>query len=95
MKVDRETIHKIAHLARLEYDAEAEEQLAQDMTEILDWVDHLNEVDTSDVEPLTNMTLEVNNFRPDEVRQHLDRKEGLDNAPKKDEEYFRVPKVLE
>lgn len=95
MKVDRETIHKIAHLARLEFDEEAEERLAQNMTEILDWVDHLNEVDTSAVEPLTNMTLEVNNFRPDEVTQHLDRAEGLDNAPKKDNEYFRVPKVLE
>ncbi len=94
MKIDRATIHKIAHLARLEFDAEAEEALAQNMTEILDWVDQLNEVDTSDVEPMTNMTMEVNHFRPDKVGQHLDRKEALDNAPKKDDQYFRVPKVL-
>lgn len=95
MQVDRDTVRKIAHLARLEFDPEAEAQLAHDMTEILDWVDQLNEVDTSGIEPLTSMTEELNHFRPDEVGPPLDRQQGLANAPKSDGEYFRVPKVLE
>lgn len=95
MKVDRDTVRKIAHLARLEFDEHAEDQMIRDMTEILDWVDHLNEVDTDGVEPLTNMSLETNSFREDQVKEHLDHEKGLQNAPKKDENYFRVPKVLE
>lgn len=95
MKVDKETVRKIAHLARLEFDAHAEDDMIQSMTEILDWVEHLNEVDTSGVEPLTNMSLEVNQFREDHVRKHLNHASGLKNAPKKDQDYFRVPKVLE
>lgn len=95
MKVDRDTVRKIAHLARLEFDANAEEQIIKDMSEILDWVEQLNEVDTTDVEPLTNMSLEVNSFREDQVREHLSHESGLNNAPKRDQDYFRVPKVLE
>lgn len=95
MKVDRDTVRKIAHLARLEFDEHAEDQMIRDMTEILDWVDHLSEVDTDGVEPLTNMSLETNSFREDQVKEHLDHEKGLQNAPKKDENYFRVPKVLE
>lgn len=95
MKIDRDTVRKIAHLARLEFDAEGEEQMIRDMSEILDWVEHLNEVDTTGVEPLTNMSLEVNSFREDEVGEHLSHESGLKNAPKRDEDYFRVPKVLE
>lgn len=95
MKVDRDTVRKIAHLARLEFDADGEEQMIKDMTEILDWVDHLNEVDTTGVEPMTNMSFEVNCFREDQVKEHLSHESGLKNAPKKDQHYFRVPKVLE
>jgi aspartyl-tRNA(Asn)/glutamyl-tRNA(Gln) amidotransferase subunit C len=95
MKIDKDSIKKIAHLARLEFDESSAEKMSQDMSQILDWVEQLNEVDTTDVEPLTTMSSEVNVMREDKVGMHLDRETGLINAPKRDAEYFRVPKVLE
>ncbi|HEX8531239.1 MAG TPA: Asp-tRNA(Asn)/Glu-tRNA(Gln) amidotransferase subunit GatC, partial [Cytophagales bacterium] len=55
----------------------------------------LNEVDTAGVEPLTHLTDEVNVMREDQVQEPLPPERGLLNAPRKDDEYFRVPKVLE
>ncbi|HYG40963.1 MAG TPA: Asp-tRNA(Asn)/Glu-tRNA(Gln) amidotransferase subunit GatC [Cytophagales bacterium] len=95
MKVDKNTLRKIAHLARLEFDPKHEEGMIKSMTEILDWVEKLNEVDTENVEPLLHMSEEINVFREDEVRSHLAHERGLQNAPKKDSDYFRVPKVME
>lgn len=95
MKIDLETIKKISHLARLEFDAEGAEKMKKDMTQILDWVEQLNEVDTTGVEPLTTMSSEVNVMREDVVGEHLSHEAGLKNAPQRDADYFRVPKVLE
>jgi len=95
MKIDKASIKKIAHLARLEFDEGSAEKMSQDMSQILDWVEQLNEIDTTDVEPLTTMSSEVNVMREDKVGKHLEREDGLNNAPKRDAEYFRVPKVLE
>lgn len=95
MKITRELLDKIAHLARLEFDEKDAGKMMKDMTEIVDWVEKLKEVDTEGVEPLTTMSHEVNALRDDEVKAHLDRESALKNAPKKDSEYFRVPKVLE
>jgi len=95
MKVDQSTLEKIAHLARLEFDKKKAKEMIASLTEILDWVEQLNELDTEGIEPLTNMSHEVNALREDKVGEHLDHKRALQNAPKKDSDYFRVPKVLE
>lgn len=95
MKINRELLDKIAHLSRLEFDEKDASKMMSDMTAIVDWVDKLNEVNTDGVEPLTTMSYEVNALREDEARPHLDRESALSVAPKKDTEYFRVPKVLE
>ncbi len=95
MKIDKETLNKIAHLARLEFDEKDAEKMMQDMTNMVSFVEKLNEVDTSGVEPLTTMSHEINALREDEVKPHLDHELALKNAPKKDTDYFRVPKVLE
>ena len=95
MKIDKASIKKIAHLARLEFDESSAEKMSKDMSQILDWVEHLNEIDTSTVEPLTTMSSEVNVMREDKVGKHLDHEAALKNAPKSDSDYFRVPKVLE
>ena len=71
------------------------EKIAKDVSQILDWVEQLNEVDTTDVEPLTTMSTEVNDMREDKIGNHLSHEEALKNAPKSDTDYFRVPKVLE
>ncbi len=95
MNIDKETLNKIAHLARLEFDEKDSEKLLQEMSNIISFVEKLNEVDTEGIEPLTTMSHEVNALRPDEVKPHLDHDLALNNAPKKDADYFRVPKVLE
>lgn len=93
MKVDKKTLEKISHLARLELDESKEEEMLESLSGILTWVEKLNELDTDNVEPLTNMSMEMNALREDEVRDHLEREKGLLNAPKKDTKFFKVPKV--
>lgn len=95
MKITRELLDKIAHLARLELNEKDAEKMMQDMTAIVSWMEKLNEVNTDGVEPLTSMSHEVNALREDEVKNHLDHADALKNAPKKDLDYFRVPKVLD
>ena len=95
MKINRELLDKMAHLARLEFDEKDAGKMMQDMSEIVDWVEKLREVDTEGVEPLTTMSYEINALRDDRVGQHLEHERALLHAPKKDADYFRVPKVLE
>lgn len=95
MKIDRALLDKIAHLSRLEFEEKDAEKMMKDMTAIVDWVEKLKEVDTDGVEPLTTMSYEINVLREDEVKGHLDHAQALEGAPKKDADYFRVPKVLE
>lgn len=94
MKVDKETIRKIAHLARLEFEEKGEEAIYQDFNKILDWMDKLNQVNTDHVEPLIHMSSELNVLREDVAVNSLKHEEALSVAPKKDSDYFRVPKFL-
>ena len=95
MQIDRPLLDKIAHLSRLEFDEKDAAQMMKDMTAIITWVEQLNAVDTTGVEPLTTMSHEINALREDEVEAHLPHENAFLNAPKKDADYFRVPKVLE
>lgn len=95
MKIDNESLKKIAHLARLEFDETKVESLKQDLEGILSWVEHLNELDTENVEPLINMSFEVNAFRKDEITEPLSQARGLSQAPATQGDYFKVPKVIE
>ncbi|HVW14175.1 MAG TPA: Asp-tRNA(Asn)/Glu-tRNA(Gln) amidotransferase subunit GatC [Mucilaginibacter sp.] len=95
MTIDKETVDKIAHLARLELSEQEKETLMGDMGKILDFMAKLNEVDTTGVEPLVYMTDEINVLREDEVKQEITREEALQNAPKHDDKYFLVAKVIE
>jgi aspartyl-tRNA(Asn)/glutamyl-tRNA(Gln) amidotransferase subunit C len=93
MKLSSETIDEIAHLARLEVH-EDEQGLLDDMSKILTFMDKLNEVDTSGVEPLIYMNDEINVLREDEINQEISRVMALKNAPKEDGKFFRVAKVI-
>lgn len=95
MKVDKDTIEKIAHLSRLHFNEKDEERMLKSMNDIVEWVTKLSEVDTENVEPLTHMTEEFNNWREDKTKEPLAHDKGLVNAPNKDSDYFRVPKVIE
>lgn len=95
MKITEETVDRIAELAKLEFTPEEKTELMGDMNKILAFMEKLNELDTEGVEPLIYMSDQVNALRKDEVIQEITREEALKNAPKKDSDYFRVPKVLE
>jgi aspartyl-tRNA(Asn)/glutamyl-tRNA(Gln) amidotransferase subunit C len=95
MKIDKDTLNKIAHLSRLEISEKDTDQILKDMNNIVAFVEKLNEVNTDGVEPLTTMSHEINALREDEVKPHLSHERALKNAPKKDDDYFRVPKVFE
>ncbi|MCB0488541.1 MAG: Asp-tRNA(Asn)/Glu-tRNA(Gln) amidotransferase subunit GatC [Cyclobacteriaceae bacterium] len=95
MKIDRATLEKIAHLARLELDEKEVPKLLEDMSRMISFVEKLKEVDTTGVEPLTTMSHEINSLREDEVKNQLNTDEVLKNAPDKEGKYFRVPKVIE
>jgi len=95
MSINKETLEKIAHLARLEFEEDSKDKMLADMNNMLSFVEKLQELDTDNVEPLDSMSFEVNQMRDDEVKNQLSHEEGLKNAPKKDANYIRVPKVIE
>jgi len=94
MKIDKETVDKIAHLARLEFENEAKDAIVNDMNNMLGFIEKLNELDTANVEPLIYMSDEVNVLREDDVKHEITQQEALKNAPEHDSDYFKVPKVM-
>lgn len=95
MKIDKKTVEKIAHLSRLQVSEKEVAEMQTGLSEILNWMEMLNEVDTSDVEPLTHMSSEINVLREDKATNGISREDGLKNAPKHTPSYITVPKVVE
>jgi aspartyl-tRNA(Asn)/glutamyl-tRNA(Gln) amidotransferase subunit C len=95
MDIDKKIVSDIAHLARLELNEKQTEEMTSEMSKILGWMEKLSEVDTKNVEPLVHISEEVNVLREDEVKNELDHDRALKNAPNRDSNYFRVPKVIE
>lgn len=94
MKIDKEILHKIAHLARLNIPVEKEDEMIKNLEGVLNWMEQLNEVDTTHVQPLIHMTQEMNVYREDIPQVHIEPAEALANAPKADDKYFRINKVM-
>ncbi len=95
MKITREEVKHVAKLARLALKEEEIEQFTRQLSDILTYVEKLNELDTKDVEPTLHI-LPVNNvLREDEISASIERGRALMNAPDRTEEFFRVPKVIE
>jgi aspartyl-tRNA(Asn)/glutamyl-tRNA(Gln) amidotransferase subunit C len=88
-------VDEIAHLARLEFEEESKKSILNDMNRMLAFVEKLNELDTDGVEPLIYMTEERNILRDDVPETTITQKEALQNAPKKDSDYFKAPKVID
>ncbi|MCF8434457.1 MAG: Asp-tRNA(Asn)/Glu-tRNA(Gln) amidotransferase subunit GatC [Crocinitomicaceae bacterium] len=95
MKITEEIVDHIAHLSRLEFEGEQKVAITADLEKIISFMEKLSEVNTDNVEPLIYMTNEYNNLREDIPAVTITQDEGLKNAPKKDSDYFRIPKVLD
>jgi len=95
LKIDKNTINKIARLSRIKLDDKESEDYISDLNSILDWVEQLNEVNTENVEPLSNISSSVLPKREDVAKDVNSSDEILENAPDKLEGFFAVPKVVE
>jgi len=103
MKIDEKTISRLAELSRLEFDPASAAEIQKDLTRIIGFIEKLNELDTEKVEPeldtekvepLIFMGDSENILREDVDVQTITQDEALKNAPRKDSDYFRIPKVL-
>jgi aspartyl-tRNA(Asn)/glutamyl-tRNA(Gln) amidotransferase subunit C len=96
MKIDEATLDRIAELARLDFsDPTSRKAMLADMERVLSFVEKLNEVDTTGVEPLIFMTDEVDVLRDDVAETTITKQEALKNSPVKDSDYFKVPRVVD
>lgn len=95
MKITRKEVEHVARLARLELKEEEIEQFTRQLSDILSYVEKLNELDTKEVEPTSHVLPVKNVLRDDETSSSIERRRVLVNAPDRTEEFFRVPKVIE
>ena len=93
--MDQETVSTICYLARLQIDKEKSEKIQQDLETIIDLIGNLQNIDTSDVEPLFS-PLEMTALKHEDVEKSDNKKEKfLENAPESNDDYFLVPRVVE
>lgn len=95
MALSEEAVRHVATLSRLQLSDAEVKHYTEQLAKILEHVEQLKKVDTANVEPMITATLTGNVFRPDEVRPSLAREDALHSAPDHDDEYFRVPQVIE
>lgn len=95
MSLDKDTVRKIATLARIKVEEDALDSLAGELNNILGWIEQLDEVDTTGVAPMTSVVAAEAFLRPDKVTDGDRVEEVLRNAPEEAEHFFAVPKVIE
>jgi aspartyl-tRNA(Asn)/glutamyl-tRNA(Gln) amidotransferase subunit C len=95
MSVDRATVRRIARLARIAISDEEAARLEKELSGILDWVAQLDELDTSAVPPMTRVEAMTMKKREDVVTDGFCADDIVKNAPKVDDHYFVVPKIVE
>jgi aspartyl-tRNA(Asn)/glutamyl-tRNA(Gln) amidotransferase subunit C len=95
MSVDKNKVKHVARLARIALTAERLEPMVDELNHILKWVEQLNEVDTSKVEPMTSVVKMSLKMREDVVTDGARAGEVVENAPSGEDHFFAVPKVVE
>jgi aspartyl-tRNA(Asn)/glutamyl-tRNA(Gln) amidotransferase subunit C len=95
MSLDEATVARIARLARIAVPEAELRPLAGELSHILEWIEQLNEVDTSDVPPMTSVVAMRLAWREDQVTDGGRPEDILENAPERQGDYFVVPKVVE
>jgi aspartyl-tRNA(Asn)/glutamyl-tRNA(Gln) amidotransferase subunit C len=95
MEIDRNLILRLETLARLELSEQEREKLRGSLNDILKMVEKLDELNTEGVEPLVYINEDVNVMRDDAVKNQLTREQALANAPDHNEQFFKVPKVID
>ena len=94
-KIDETQVRNVARLARLDLTDSEVAQFSMQLSDILAYIEKLNELQTDSVEPLAHCLPIHNVFRPDIVKPSLGTDKALANAPQRHDEYFKVPKILD
>jgi aspartyl-tRNA(Asn)/glutamyl-tRNA(Gln) amidotransferase subunit C len=94
-KITKAEVEHVARLARLELSEDEQGQMTAQLDAILGYIDTLNGLDTTGVEPTTTVIPMVSVMREDAMRPSLDREDALANAPDREDVYFRVPRIIE
>ena len=94
-KIDQAQVRKVAKLSRLELTEAEVAEFAGQLSAILEYVEKMNELDTDNVQPLAHCLPISNCFREDTVKKSLGTEKTLANAPQRDGEFFKVPKILD
>jgi len=94
MEINDALVQKLAMLSRLQFNDEEKSSIKNDLEKMISFVDKLNELDTTGVEPLMHISGNVNVLREDETVEVYSREEALANAPLADTQFFKVPKVI-
>ena len=92
--LSKEEVLYVGNLARIELKEEEIEKFVEQLSDILKYVEKLNEIDTSDVEPMAHVVDIPTPMRDDVVKNPKGKEEALANAPERDDDYFKVPKVI-
>ena len=95
MSIDKDTVKRVARLARMSVTEDEAENLKGELNSILDWVELLNEVDVADVEPMTSVVTQEMKKRDDVITDGNCADRVVSNAPASEDNYFMVPKVIE
>jgi aspartyl-tRNA(Asn)/glutamyl-tRNA(Gln) amidotransferase subunit C len=95
MSIDKDTVKRVARLARMSVTEDEAENLKGELNSILDWVELLNEVDVADVEPMTSVVTQEMKKRDDVITDGNYADRVVSNAPASEDNYFMVPKVIE
>ena len=95
MKITPQEVDHVARLARLAFAPEEKNRITEQLNRILEYMDQLNALDTTDVEPTSHVLPVQNVFKGDEVKPSFPREAMLSNAPDHTEEFYRVPKIIE
>jgi len=94
MNIDTALVNRLAELSKLEFEDAEKQRLVTDLQKIMNLIDKLNEVDVTGVAPLVYMNDTEVQWREDEIKGMVTKAEALLNAPQKDSDYFKVPKVI-
>lgn len=94
MEVTDDLIDHLAGLSKLKFSVEEKAELKTDLHKMISFVQKLQELDTTGIEPLTHMGATMNALREDKVQGMISREDAMSNAPVKDENFFKVPKVI-
>ena len=94
MKINNKLIDQLGALSNLKLDEDAKEKMKNDLEKMILFIDKLSEIKTQNIDPLIYLSDEQNILRKDIPSKNTTQKAALKNAPQKDSDYFKVPKIL-